>query len=212
MGLLLCGRVKEQYTKTIMVCLGLCTLILGVRGALGTEDILLVIISLALGTALGELMKIEQGLDRLGTWLKGKVAKNSGGRFTEGFVTASLLFCVGSMAILGSLDAGLRGEFDVIYTKSVLDGIMAVIFGATMGVGVVFSSIVVLVYQGALTLLAGVIEPLLTPEMMRELTAVGGIMLIATGINVSGISKEHIRVGNMLPALVIPVIWYLLSK
>jgi len=207
-GMLLGDRLKEKHTQTIVSALGASTIVIGISGALKTTNILIVILCLALGTILGELLKIEQRLDSLGDWLKSRVAKKGGGRFTEGFVTASLLFCVGSMAIMGSFDAGLRGDYSTIFTKSALDAVMAVTFAATMGIGVMFSGVTVLVYQGALTLLAGVLEPFLSPQVIVEMSSVGGVMLMCTGMNVMRIGKAPIRVGNMLPALVLPVIWF----
>ena len=141
LGLALGGKLQERHTRTIMAALGISTMVIGITGAIETSNILIVIVSLVLGTILGELLKIEHRLDSLGDWLKSKVAKNGGGRFTEGFVTASLLFCVGSMAIMGSFDAGLRGDYNTIFAKSALDCVMAVTFAATMGLGVLFSSV-----------------------------------------------------------------------
>ena len=208
LGLLLGGRLKENHTKTIVNGLGICTIVIGITSAIVTTNILIVILCLVLGTAVGEALKIEHRLDNLGDWLKAKVAKNGGGRFTEGFVTASLLFCVGSMAIMGSFDAGLRGDYNTIYAKSALDAIMAVTFAATMGVGVLFSSCAILLYQGALTMLALFVEPYLTAEVIVEMSAVGGVMIIGTGMNILGLTKERIKVGNMLPAIVLPVVWF----
>ena len=212
LGLLLGGRLKEHHTKTIVMALGICTMVIGITSAIMTSNILIVIICLVIGTILGELLKIEHRLDTLGDWLKSKVAKNGGGRFTEGFVTASLLFCVGSMAIMGSFDAGLRGDYNTIFAKSALDCVMAVTFAATMGVGVLFSGATVLIYQGALTLLAGVVEPYLSAEVVQEMSAVGGVMLIGTGMNIIGLTKERIKVGNMLPAIVLPILWFAVSN
>lgn len=212
LGLLLGGRLKEKHTKTIVMALGICTMVIGITSAITTTNILIVIICLVIGTILGELLKIEHRLDTLGDWLKSKVAKNGGGRFTEGFVTASLLFCVGSMAIMGSFDAGLRGDYNTIFAKSALDCVMAVTFAATMGVGVLFSGATVLIYQGALTLLAAVVEPYLSAEVVVEMSAVGGVMLIGTGMNIIGLTKERIKVGNMLPAIILPVIWFAVSN
>ena len=208
LGLLLGGRLKEDHTQTIVHALGICTIVIGITSAIVTSNILIVIICLVIGTILGELLKIEHRLDTLGDWLKAKVAKKGGGRFTEGFVTASLLFCVGSMAIMGSFDAGLRGDYNTIFAKSALDCVMAVTFAATMGVGVLFSGATVLVYQGALTLLAGLVEPFLSAAVVTEMSAVGGVMLIGTGINILGLMQKRIRVGNMLPAIVLPVVWF----
>jgi len=211
LGLLLGGRLKEKHTKTIVAALGICTMVIGITSAIVTTNILIVIICLVIGTIVGELLKIEHRLDTLGDWLKSKVSKNSGGRFTEGFVTASLLFCVGSMAIMGSFDAGLRGDYNTIFAKSALDCVMAVTFAATMGVGVLFSGATVLIYQGTLTLLAGVVAPYLSPEVVVEMSAVGGVMLIGTGMNILGLTKDRIKVGNMLPAIILPVAWFAIA-
>jgi len=212
LGLVFGGRLKEKHTRTIVMALGICTMVIGITSAIRTSNILIVIICLVIGTILGELLKIEHRLDSLGDWLKSKVAKNGGGRFTEGFVTASLLFCVGSMAIMGSFDAGLRGDYNTIFAKSALDCVMAVTFAATMGVGVLFSGATVLLYQGALTLLAGVVEPYLSAQVVVEMSAVGGVMLIGTGMNIIGLTEERIKVGNMLPAMVLPVLWFAIAN
>lgn len=211
LGLLFGGKLKEVHTETIVNALGICTIVIGVTSAIVTSNILIVIICLVIGTIIGELLKIEHRLDGLGDWLKSRVSKNGGGRFTEGFVTASLLFCVGSMAIMGSFDAGLRGDYNTIFAKSALDCVMAVTFAATMGVGVLFSGATVLVYQGALTLLAGVVEPFLSAAVVTEMSAVGGVLLIGTGMNIIGLTQKRIRVGNMLPAIFLPVIWFAIA-
>ena len=210
LGLLLNKRLKAEYTKTIVACMGICTMVIGITSAIATSNIIIVIVCLVLGTVLGELIKLEQRMDGIGNALQKKVP-HSGGRFTEGFVTASLLFCVGSMSIMGSFEAGLNSDYDIIFAKSAMDGIMAVTLAATMGVGVIFSSLTVIVYQGALTLLAGVVAPLLTDPIITEMSAVGGVMLIGTGMNIIGLTKERIRVGNMLPALIFPIIWFAIA-
>ena len=207
LGLCLGGRLREDHTRTIMAGLGICIMVIGITSAIRTSNILIVIVCLVLGTILGDALRIEHRLDCLGDWLKQRVSK-SGGSFTEGFVTASLLFCVGSMAIMGSFDAGLRGDYHTIFAKSALDGVSAVTFSATMGVGVLFSGAAVLIYQGALTLLAGLVEPFLSEPVVLEMCAVGGVMLIGTGMNILGLTKDRIRVGNMLPAMVLPVLWF----
>ncbi|MGN0979828.1 MAG: DUF554 domain-containing protein [Candidatus Avoscillospira sp.] len=212
LGLALGGRLQERHTQTIVAALGICTVVIGITSAIDTSNILIVIICLVIGTILGELLQIEHRLDTLGDWLKAKVAKNGGGRFTEGFVTASLLFCVGSMAIMGSFDAGLRGDYNTIFAKSALDCVMAVTFAATMGVGVLFAGASVLIYQGALTLLAALVEPYLSAPVIVEMSAVGGVMLIGTGMNILGLTKERIKVGNMLPAIVLPVFWFPIAE
>lgn len=208
LGLLLAGRLKEEHTNTIVNALGICVMVIGITSAIVTANILVVILCLVVGTIAGELLQIEHRLDTVGDWLKAKVAKKGAGRFTEGFVTASLLFCVGSMAIMGSFDAGLRGDYSTIFAKSALDGVMAVTFAATMGVGVLFSGGAILVYQGALTLLAGLVEPFLSAAVVTEMSAVGGVMLIGTGMNILGLTHQRIKVGNMLPALILPAVWF----
>lgn len=208
LGLAFGGRLREEHTGTIVAGLGICVMVIGITSAIVTTNILIVIVSMVLGTILGELLKIEARLDTLGDWLKARLGRHGGSRFTEGFVTASLLFCVGSMAIMGSFDAGLRGDYQTIFAKSALDGVMAVTFAATMGLGVMFSGLTVLVYQGALTLLAGVVEPFLSEAVVVEMSAVGGVLLIGTGINILGLAPKRLKVGNMLPAMVLPVIWF----
>jgi uncharacterized membrane protein YqgA involved in biofilm formation len=208
LGLLLKKRLKEEYTKTIIACMGICTMVIGITDAIATSNIIIVIVSLVLGTIIGELLKLEKRLDSAGDLLKSKLPKSGDSRFTEGFVSASLLFCVGSMSIMGSIEAGLQSNYDIIFAKSAMDGIMAVTFAATMGIGVAFSALTVILYQGGLTLLAGVIAPILSAPAITEMSAVGGVMLIATGMNIIGLTKERIRVGNMLPALIFPVIWF----
>ena len=210
LGMLLWKWLKEEYTKTIIFCMGICVMVIGITGAIATSNIVIVIVCLVLGTILGELVKLEKRLDGAGEWLKKKIP-NGGSRFTEGFVSASLLFCIGSMSIMGSFDAGLRGDYSITLAKSAIDGIMAVTLSATMGLGVAFSALTIIVYQGALTLLAGVIAPILSDPIIVEMSAVGGVMLIATGMNIIGLTKERIRVGNMLPALIFPAVWFAIA-
>ena len=207
-GLLLGGKIREELMGTLVAGLGISVVVIGITSAVETSNIIIVIVSIVLGTVLGELLRIEDRLDGLGSWIKGRLGKHGGAHFTEGFVTASLLFCVGSMAIMGSFDAGLRGDYQTIFAKSALDGVMAVTFAATMGLGVAFSSLPVLVYQGALTLLTSLVAPYLSEPVVTEMSAVGGILLIGTGINILGLSPKRIKVGNMLPAMVLPVVWF----
>ena len=213
LGLALGGRLQQNHTRTIVSGLGICTLVIGISSALQTENILTVIICLVLGTIIGQLLKLEARMESLGDWLKARVArKGSSGRFTEGFVTASLLYCVGSMAIMGSLSAGISGDYSILLSKSALDCVMAVPFAATMGVGVLFAAGPVLVYQGLITLLATWAEPFLSAAVVAEMTAVGGIMLIGTGLNMLDLPKERIAVGNMLPAIVLPILYLPVSS
>ncbi len=173
LGMLLGGRLQEKHTHTITIGLGIATLIIGIDSALESSDILCTIISLVAGTIIGQLLHIERRMDGLGDWLKRRVAKKGSGRFTEGFVTASLLFCVGSMSIMGSLDAGTTGNGAIILSKTALDSVMAVTFAATMGVGVLFSAGVILIYQGAITLLAAYVTPYLSAEVVTCMNSAG---------------------------------------
>lgn len=199
--------IKDEYKNTIMDGIGLTVIIIGIMGGIGSENIILVIGSIVVGSILGEGIKIEDKLDNLGD----KLQKSFGGRdsnFSKGFVTASLVYCVGAMAIVGSLESGIQGNHQTLFAKSILDGISAVIFASTLGIGVAFSAIPVLIYQGVITLLANSIKDLLTVEVINEMSAVGGILIMAIGINILGIKK--IKVGNILPAVFIPMIYYIL--
>lgn len=211
LGVLLNKHLKEEYTKTVIACMGICTMVIGITGAIVTSNIIIVVVCLVVGTVIGELLKLEQRLDNVGNWLKSKLPQKGNSQFTEGFVSASLLFCIGSMSIMGSFEAGLQGTYDITFAKAAMDGIISVTFAATMGIGVAFSALTIIVYQGSLTLLAGVIAPILSDPVIAEMSAVGGVMLIATGMNIMGLAKDRIRVGNMLPALIFPVIWFAIA-
>ncbi|MCK5542409.1 MAG: DUF554 domain-containing protein [Desulfobacterales bacterium] len=205
-GLVFKGRISDKYNKTIMQALSLGVILIGLKSAFKCNDFILIIISLALGSLIGELCKIECRLENTGNWLEKKISKKSGS-FAVGFVTASLLFCVGAMAIVGSLESGLTGNHDTLFAKSTLDGIAAIIFSSTMGVGVLFSSISVLLYQGTITLTAVYIKPFLVPEVIVQMSSVGGLLIVGIGINMLGENK--IKVGNMLPAVFIPLFYYI---
>ena len=206
LGTLLRGGIKEKYSQTINVGLALCVMLIGMSGALKTENTMLVIISIVIGSSLGELLRIESALDCLGDWAQKKFAKGDSG-FANGFVNATLLFCVGAMAVVGSLEAGLSNKPDTLLAKSALDGVSAIIFASSFGIGVVFSTIPMTIYQGGIALLAGVLAPLLTDALINEMSAVGSILIIALSLNMLGVTKERIRVGNMLPAILVPCIY-----
>ena len=207
LGLLLKNRLSENLSQTLIYGLSICVMVIGITCAIETENILSVIICLIVGTVIGELLQIERGVNILGEKLKAKVAKNSANsRFTEGFVTATLLFCVGSMAIVGSMEAGMNHNYSILLSKSIIDAVIAVSFAATMGFGVCFSGIAVFIYQGALTLLAIFFGPMLPEAVITEMTAVGGILLIGVALNMLGVLGEiHIRVANMLPSIFIAI-------
>ena len=202
-GLFLKKGISKRFSDLIMHAIALVTMVIGINFATASENMLIVIISLVVGALIGEGINIDKRLNQLGDLIKSKV-KSESGNVGEGFVTATLLFCVGSMAIMGALDSGLRGDHTVLYTKAIMDGISALIFASSMGIGVLLSAVPILLYQGSITLLSSFIQPYLTQSMITEMNGVGGILLIGLGISILGI--KEIKVSNLLPALVVPVI------
>lgn len=207
-GLLCHGGIPDKYNKTVMKAIGLSVILIGIMNALKNENLLLVIISLVVGSLIGEYLKIEDRLDNLGLWIESKFTRNTN-NISQGFVTSSLLFCVGSMAIIGPLQSGLTGNHEILYAKSVLDGITSIIFTSSLGLGVIFSSIPVLLYQGCITIAASFLEPFLTLSVINDMSAVGGLLIMALGLNM--LELQQIKVGNMLPAIFIPLIYYMLK-
>lgn len=207
LGLLFKRFISDRFTSVVTHALALCVMSIGISMAIKTADTLCVIICMVLGTLLGELLNIEKRLDGAGEFLRRKLIKNEDGnsRFTEGFVNAALLFCVGAMAISGSIEAGLNHNYSIIVSKGVIDGVSSITFAATMGVGVIFSVIPLIIYQGAITLLAAVVGPYLPPEVITEMSAVGGVAIMGIAVNMLGIPNLKIRVGNMLPAIFLPI-------
>lgn len=198
-------KLSKRYSQTITQGLGLCVMVIGISTALETANMIVVIVCVALGALLGTWIDIERRLESLGKSLQARFAKDDeNGSFAKGFVTASLMFCVGAMAIVGSMDSGLRGDHATIYAKSVLDCISSVFFAGAYGIGVMASAASVLVYQGAIVLLSSVIEPILTTAVITEMSAVGGVLIIGIGLNM--LRREHIAVGNMLPAMLLPAL------
>ena len=210
-GTLLRGGIPERFRRTINAGLALCVMLIGMSGALKTSSVLIVIVSVVAGSLLGERLRIEDGLDRMGAWAQRRFAKNDGG-FAAGFVNATLLFCVGAMAVVGSLEAGLSNRPDTLLAKAALDGVSAVIFASSFGIGVAFSAIPLTIYQGGIALLSGVLAPLLTDELIAEMSAVGSILILALSLNMLEVAKERIRVGNMLPAILVPCAYMPLAR
>jgi uncharacterized membrane protein YqgA involved in biofilm formation len=209
-GLVLRKGLPEAYSDIIMQGIGLSVVIIGVKGALETRNMLLVIMSLVIGGIIGQAAGIEKKLDAIGNYAQRKVGGAENSTISQGFVSASLIFCVGAMAIVGSLDAGLKGDYQTLYAKSLLDGITSIVLSSTLGIGVAFSSIAVFVYQGAITLASEALSPLLSEIVIAEMTAVGGILIMGIGLNMLKVKKFN--VGNMLPAIAIPPIYYFLIK
>lgn len=202
-GLIFSKFISEKYTKAIMTAIGLCTLYIGIDGALKGNDTLALIISMVIGTAIGTLIDIDGKINALGTLIEKKFSKGRDGKASvaEGFVTASLLFCIGSMTIVGSINAGINGDNTLLFTKSLLDLVSSCILASSLGIGVLCSAAFVLVFQGGLVMLAQLIGPFLSEAAQAELICAGSVMIIAIGLNLIGITK--IKAANLLPALVI---------
>lgn len=208
LGLLFSKGIADNYKEIILSGVGLSVLLIGVKSALVTNDLMVVIFSVIIGALLGEWWQIEKKLEALGAFLEKKVtAKSSDTKsFARGFVTASLVFCVGSMAIVGSLESGLTGNHQTLFAKSVLDGVTSVIFASAMGLGVMFSAAAVFLYQGLITVTAVFMKSFLVPETIAQMTSVGGLLIMAIGMNMLKITA--IRVGNLLPAIFLPLVYF----
>jgi len=204
LGSLLGNRLPLRLRETVVQGMGLVVLVVGMDMALGTENILIVLGSIVAGGILGEWWQLERRLDSLAHWVEARAARIpllARGDFSRGFVSASLLFCIGPMAILGSIEAGLRGDYSLLAVKSVLDGFASLAFAAALGMGVTFSALAVLLVQGSITLGASLLESVLSEAMILELTATGGVMMLGLGLLMLEIVR--IRVANLLPALVL---------
>lgn len=208
LGLLFQKGISKKFSDAVMIGIGLCTLYIGVSGALKGNNVLVTIISMVLGAILGTWIGIDEKINKVGDFLSSKFKKQGEKvSLTEGFVTASLLFCVGAMAIIGSLNAGLKGDNTMLFAKSVLDLFSSLMLSASLGIGVLFAAGIVFVYQGTLVLASGLLAPLLTDPAIAELTCVGSLMIIAIALNLIGVTK--IKVANYFPALVFaPLLYY----
>ena len=204
LGMALRKGLPEKLRNTVMLGMGLCVMMIGLKGALGTGNEMLVILSVVAGGVMGVLLRIEERLDRLGARLQKRFSAGEGDSFGKGFVTATLMYCVGAMAIVGSMDSGLRGDHSTLFAKSVLDGVSSMILTSTLGPGVLLSAVPVLVYQGGIALLAQTVAPLLNDRVITEMSAVGGVLILGIGLNM--IRRDHIPVGNVLPAVFMPLL------
>ncbi|MCZ6900767.1 MAG: DUF554 domain-containing protein, partial [Bacteroidetes bacterium] len=199
-GLLLGQRFPENIRRISIKGIGLCTLLIGTQMALKVENILFVILSILLGGILGEFLNLQSKFEQLGDLLKKRLPiKNE--RFTEGLITTFILFCVGSLTIVGALEEGLRNDPTLLYTKSVLDGFSSIVFASVYGIGVLFSAFPLIIFQGGITLLAGKVEPYLTDMVINQLSATGGILIVGLGFNLLEI--QNLKITNFLPALII---------
>lgn len=196
------GGIMSRISDALMKGMALCVLLIGVTGAIKTNNVIIVIISIAIGAVIGELCDLNRRVENLGDRVE-KLTKGKFGNITQGFVAASLLFCVGAMTIVGSLNSGLLGDHTTLYTKALIDMIAAFVLATTLGVGVAFSSLFVLVFQGTITLFAAWIAPVLSTAAINEMTAVGSLLIIALSLNMLGLTK--IKVMNYVPAVFIPI-------
>jgi uncharacterized membrane protein YqgA involved in biofilm formation len=199
--------MPERFEEMLKKGIGLAIVYVGLRGAMDNKHMLLLIMSLVIGALAGELINIDKWMNRFGLWAEKRLGV---GGFAKGFVTASILFCTGSMAIVGSMQSGLTGNHQTLFAKSILDGSISIVFGASLGIGVAFSALPVLVYQGGIALLAMAVKNLLTQEIITEMSAVGNLLVAAIGFNfvcLSGPNSKEIRVANLIPAIFIPWIY-----
>ncbi len=210
LGLLFGSRIKESYTKGIMTAIALCTFVIGVQSAVQTSSIMIVMVCLVLGTVIGVALHLDDRMnsasDRIRERLKG--TKLADGPFAEAFMTTTMLFCVGTMTVIGSIEAGLNRNYEILIAKSVMDLMSSLIFAAALGAGVLLSAMSVLVIQGGIVLLASLAAPVLTTEVVTEMSAVGGTVFIGMAINLLGISEKRIKVGDMLPGIFLPILYF----
>lgn len=205
-GLLLNKGVPEKLASALMTGVGFCTMYIGIDGCLDGDNTLVAVLSIVFGAVVGTLLDLDGRLKRMGERVEERFSKkeSTGGRLAQGFVSASLLFCVGTMAIVGSLQSGLQGNHEMLYLKSVLDAISSVVFGATLGVGVMLSAVSVFVYQGAITMLAQVVAPYLSEVVIAEMNCVGSLLIIGLSLNL--LKVADIKVANFVPAVFFPIL------
>ncbi len=209
-GLLFKKVLPQKISGGVMTGIGLCTLYIGIDGMLNGANVLLIIISMVLGATVGFLLNIDGGIERLGKFVEHRLSRSESGTVARGFVTASLLFCVGAMTVVGSLNAGISGDNTLLFTKSLLDLCSSMMLAASLGIGVLFAAAFVFTFQGALVLLAQLLQPLLTDGAVQAMTCAGSLMILALGLNLLGVTK--IKVANYLPALLFaPLLWWLIG-
>lgn len=205
-GLLLRKRLPERISDAVMSGVALTVLYVGISGSLEGEKTLVAILSMVVGGAIGTWINIDKGLNRLGEYAQKKLSSGQeGNTFAEGFINASLVFCVGAMAVVGSLQSGLTGNHEVLFAKALLDGVSAAVYAAALGSGVLLSALPVLLYQGAITLLAGLLSPVLAEEVVAEMTCVGSLLIIGIGLNMLKVTK--LKLANYLPAIFLPILF-----
>jgi len=208
-GLTFSRFIPKKNTDTLIYAVAFVVILMGLKMAWKTDAFIMLICTQALGSIIGEIIRIEDRINGLGKWLEAKLFM-SGGSLAKGFVTTSLLYCIGSMAIVGSLESGLTGNHDILFAKSVLDGLASIIFSASLGIGVLFSAASVFLYQGIITVGASFLKQFLTTEVITQMSAVGGLLIVAMGFNM--LEMVRIKVGNMLPAIFLPLIYFMVKQ
>lgn len=208
-GVVFHERIPEKIKRIVFQGLGLSALLIGLQMAFKAGNILVIVFSLLIGAVIGETIDLEKYVEKAGHFFKRKT-KSKDERFTEAFVAASMLFCIGAMAILGPINEGLNGDRTILLTKSILDGFAAVAMASTLGMGVAFSSIPILIYQGAIFFFASSLSGVLSPNVINQLTAVGGLLIV--GISLDLLEIKRLKVTNMLPALVVVVLLAMFIK
>lgn len=198
-------RIPENTKETVMKVIGLAVFLLGAQMGFKSNEFLIVIISLVVGAVIGEWINLDRKLNNVGNWLERKMGSKQQGSVSKGFVTATLIFVIGAMSVVGSLDSGLRGDHQVLYTKSIIDGFTSIVLTTTLGIGVLFSAIPVMIYQGSIALFATQIDRFVPSDLLEllifEITATGGVMIMAIGMNIIGVTA--IRVANLLPGILV---------
>lgn len=211
LGLLAKKGIPDKLSKAVMTAIGLCTIYIGFDGALKGDNTIILIVSMVFGTLLGSLIDLDQKIERVGKWIEKKVKKKDDGSasIAEGFMSATLLFCVGTMTIVGGINAGLNGDNELYFTKATLDFISAIMLTSSLGIGVIFAAVSVLVIQGGIVILASLMQNMLTDTLMiSEVVCCGSVIIIGLGLNLIGVTK--IKVANMLPAVFLVPLFYFL--
>lgn len=203
-GLLIGKGIPERITGTVIKAFGLVTLYIGISGALEGQNPYVLILSIALGTIVGEALDLQKGIERFAHKLEERVSRGGESQVAKGFITATLLFCMGAMAIVGSIEGGLRGDHTMILTKSTLDFIASILLASSLGIGVAFAAGAVLVYQGSIVLLAGLVAPFLSDAVITEISAVGSILLMGLAFNMLDLTE--LRIMNFIPAIILPIV------
>ena len=205
-GMFMKKGIPDKIGEGIMNGLALCIMYIGISGTLEGKNILVAILSIVLGTLIGEVLDLDARFSKFSNNLEKKLTKNKEGQIAQGFISASLLFCVGAMAIVGSLQSGISGDHETLFAKSLLDGVSSIVLSSTLGIGVMFSAVAVFVYQGAITICAGFLEPLLSEVITCEMTCVGSMLIVGISLNMLKLTK--LKLMHLVPSVFMPIIIY----